>query len=83
MISGCDRASQIFDNIRALFGKAEEGHEPIDVNELIRGALSTVQGDLDDHGIVSRRQASGRIAKNYRSQRPVRGGPHQPGPQRN
>jgi signal transduction histidine kinase len=54
MISDSRRASQVFDNIRALFGKAQEGYEPVDVNELILGVLSTVQGDLDDHGIVAR-----------------------------
>src|SRR5215467_8845023 len=54
MISDSQRASQVFDNIRALFGKAQEGYEPVDVNELILGVLSTVQGDLDDHGIVAR-----------------------------
>src|SRR5215831_11065508 len=53
MIGGCNHASQIFDNIRALFGKVEKRDEPIDVNELIRGVLSTVQGDLDDHGIIT------------------------------
>jgi C4-dicarboxylate-specific signal transduction histidine kinase len=53
MISDSHRANRVFDNIRALFGKGDEGHEPIDVNELIRGVLSTVQGDLDDHGITA------------------------------
>jgi C4-dicarboxylate-specific signal transduction histidine kinase len=53
MISDSHRASQVFDNIRALFGKGDAGYEPIDVNELIRGVLSTVQGDLDDHGIIT------------------------------
>jgi len=53
MISDSHRASQVFDNIRALFGKGDAGYEPIDVNDLIRGVLSTVQGDLDDHGIIT------------------------------
>src|SRR5499427_295039 len=53
MIGGCDHASQIFDNIRALFGKGDAGYEPLDVNDLIQGVLSTVQGDLDDHGITT------------------------------
>jgi C4-dicarboxylate-specific signal transduction histidine kinase len=53
MIGDCHRASQVFDNIRALFGKGDAGYEPIDVNELIRGVLSTVQADLDDHGIIA------------------------------
>src|SRR5437660_2172477 len=34
IISDSHRASQVFDNIRALFGKAENGHELIDVNEV-------------------------------------------------
>src|SRR5215469_9343028 len=46
MISDSHRASQVFDNIRALFGKGDAGYEPIDVNDLIQGVLSTVQGDL-------------------------------------
>jgi signal transduction histidine kinase len=53
MISDSHRASQVFDNIRALFGKGDAGYEPIDVNDLIQGVLSTVQGDLDDHGIIT------------------------------
>ena len=53
MISDSHRASQVFDNIRSLFGKGDEGYEPIDVNELIRSVLSTVHGDLDDHRITA------------------------------
>src|SRR6516164_6157184 len=47
------RASEVFDNIRALFGKDDAGYESIDVNDLIQGVLSTVQEDLDDHGIIA------------------------------
>jgi C4-dicarboxylate-specific signal transduction histidine kinase len=53
MISSCHRAGQVFDNLRALFGKAEKEHEPIDVNELIRGVLASFQGDLEEHGITA------------------------------
>src|SRR5215831_2997073 len=53
MIGDCHRASQVFDNIRALFGKANEGHEPIDANELIRGVLTSFQGELEEHGITA------------------------------
>jgi signal transduction histidine kinase len=54
IISDSNRASQVFDNIRALFGKADEGREPIDVNDLIRGVLTSFQGDLQEHGITAR-----------------------------
>jgi signal transduction histidine kinase len=53
MISDSHRANQVFDNIRTLFGKGDVGYEPIDMNELIRHVLSTVQRDLDDHGITT------------------------------
>jgi signal transduction histidine kinase len=54
MISDSHRASQVFDNLRALFGKTERGHESIDANELIRGVLTSFQGDLEEHGITAR-----------------------------
>jgi two-component system NtrC family sensor kinase len=53
MVNDSHRASQVFDNIRALFGKADRGYEPIDVNELVRGVLSSLQRELEDHGIES------------------------------
>ncbi|MGB8632698.1 MAG: GAF domain-containing protein, partial [Xanthobacteraceae bacterium] len=53
MIGDSHRASQVFDNIRALFGKADEGHEPINANELIRNVVTGFQGDLDQHGITA------------------------------
>jgi two-component system, NtrC family, sensor kinase len=53
MIGDSHRASQIFDNIRALFGKADEGHKPIDVNGLIRNVVAGFQGDLEQHRIAA------------------------------
>jgi signal transduction histidine kinase len=53
MIGDSHRASQVFDNIRALFGKADEGHKPIDVNQLIRDVVAGFQGDLLQHGITA------------------------------
>jgi two-component system, NtrC family, sensor kinase len=53
MIGDSHRASQVFDNIRALFGKADEGHEPINANELIRNVVTAFQGDLDQNGITA------------------------------
>jgi two-component system, NtrC family, sensor kinase len=51
MIGDSHRASQVFDNIRALFGKTDEGHKPIDVNRLIRNVVTGFQEDLDQHRI--------------------------------
>ena len=48
------RASQVFDNIRALFGKADQSHEPLDMNALIRGVLHALRDELKDHEIETR-----------------------------
>ncbi len=49
MITDAHRASQVFDNIRALFGKANQVREPIDVNELALGVLQALGEELKDH----------------------------------
>ena len=46
MVKDSHRASQVFDNIRALFGKSDQGHEPIDVNELARDVLQALHEEL-------------------------------------
>ena len=52
IVNDSHRASQVFDNIRTLFGKADRGYEPIDMNDLVRGVLNGLQRELDDHGIA-------------------------------
>jgi len=51
IIGDSHRASQVFDNLRALFGKADAGHEPINTNELIGDVVTSFQGDLEQYGI--------------------------------
>jgi signal transduction histidine kinase len=53
MVKDSHRASQVFDNIRILFGKADQGHEPIDVNELALGVLQALREELKDHRITT------------------------------
>ena len=48
IISSSHRASQVFDNIRALFGRSDQQHEPIDVNELARDVLNALHEELLD-----------------------------------
>ena len=48
MVKDSHRASQVFDNIRALFGRADQKHEPIDVNELARDVLHALHEELLD-----------------------------------
>ncbi len=54
MVGDSHRASQVFDNIRALFGKADQGHEPLDVNELTAGVLQTLREELARDGVTTR-----------------------------
>jgi signal transduction histidine kinase len=51
MVSDCHRAGGIFDNIRALFGKAARVRELIDLNELVRTVLKDLHGEFNDRGI--------------------------------
>jgi signal transduction histidine kinase len=55
MIINSHGASQVFENIRALFQKVgRTAQQPIDVNDLILGALRDLDGELKDHDIVTR-----------------------------
>ena len=54
MISDAHRASQVFDNIRTLFGKANQAHEPIDVNVLAVAVLDALSEELKVHNITTR-----------------------------
>ena len=48
------RASQVFDNILALFGRADKGHEPVDMNEITSEVLRTLGGQMKDRSITIR-----------------------------
>jgi signal transduction histidine kinase len=61
IISDSHRASQIFDNIRALFGKADNGHELIDVNEVALVVLRTLRGELEDRVITVRTELTSEL----------------------
>ncbi|HEY1980768.1 MAG TPA: GAF domain-containing sensor histidine kinase [Xanthobacteraceae bacterium] len=54
MVRDSHRASQVFDNIRALFGKADEGHKPFNINKLARDVLHTLRDELNKHGVTMR-----------------------------
>jgi signal transduction histidine kinase len=51
MVSDSHRAGGIFDNIRALFGRAGRDREAIDLNDLIRGVLEDLAGEFTERGI--------------------------------
>jgi len=51
MVNDAHRASQVFDNIRALFGKADRSYAPIDLAALVGGVLQSLDEELKEHGI--------------------------------
>jgi signal transduction histidine kinase len=53
MVSDAHRASQVFDNIRALFGKANQAHAAIDLNELALAVLEALRDELKAHDITT------------------------------
>jgi len=63
IISDSHRASQVFDNIRALFGKSDKGHEHelTDMNEVILEVLRTLRGELQDRVITVRTELTSKL----------------------
>jgi signal transduction histidine kinase len=53
MIGDARRASQVFDNIRALFGRTERAREPLDVKKLALGALRALGGEIKDRNVTT------------------------------
>jgi signal transduction histidine kinase len=47
------RIGQILDDIRNLFGKTERAPGPVNMNDLVLGALRALDGDLKNHHIVT------------------------------
>ena len=54
VVSNSDRANQVLQDIRVLFGQAEQAREPIDVNETALEALRILRGELNDRGVKIR-----------------------------
>jgi signal transduction histidine kinase len=54
IVSDGHRASQIFDNIRDLFKATDQGRTLVDVNEMTRDILGSLQEELKKHHITTR-----------------------------
>lgn len=62
VVSDSHRASEVFDNLRTLFGRADKEQEPIDVNEIAHGALRIMQGELKENRITTRVELAPELA---------------------
>jgi signal transduction histidine kinase len=52
--SNSHRTSEVFDAMRTLFRKGDEGRERIDLNEIIVEVLQSLRKDLKDHEVETR-----------------------------
>jgi signal transduction histidine kinase len=50
------RVSEVFDGIRALFGKVDQERQPTDVNDIILSVIHSLEGQLNDHGVAVHRE---------------------------
>ena len=53
IVADSHRTSQIFDNIRELFGKADRARGPVEMRTLADGALQVLRDELDDNKILT------------------------------
>jgi C4-dicarboxylate-specific signal transduction histidine kinase len=58
IIRDCDRASEVFDSIRALFQRGDQSRQPIDVNEIALEVLQSLQGELKGHSVTTHTELS-------------------------
>jgi PAS domain S-box-containing protein len=58
IIRDCDRASDVFDSIRALFQRGEQTRQPVDVNEITLEVLQSLQGELKGHSVTTHTELS-------------------------
>jgi signal transduction histidine kinase len=54
MVKDGFRTNEVFDGIRALFRKADDGIKPVDINEIILGTLQSLREDFLDRKIETR-----------------------------
>jgi PAS domain S-box-containing protein len=53
MMDDCNRVSEVFDTIRALFRRVDQKREPTVVNEIVVDVLQSMREELKDHGVTT------------------------------
>ena len=51
----------MFDGIRALFGKVDQERQPVAVNDIILSVIHSLEGQLNDHGVVVHRELAAEL----------------------
>jgi signal transduction histidine kinase len=55
------RASEVFDSIRALFGKVNQERQPVDVNNIILSVIHSLEGQLNDQEVAVHRELAAKL----------------------
>jgi signal transduction histidine kinase len=50
------RTNEVFDGIRALFGKRGQERQSIDLNQLVLGVIESLQTELNSHDVLARHE---------------------------
>jgi PAS domain S-box-containing protein len=53
MMDDCNRVSEVFDTIRALFRRVDQKRQPTVINEIVLDVLQSMREELKDHGITT------------------------------
>jgi signal transduction histidine kinase len=67
IVSAGHRTSEVIDGFRALFAKSDQRQQLVDINEIIRGALESMSGELADHHVESRAELMPELSYVYGS----------------
>jgi PAS domain S-box-containing protein len=61
IIGDCRHVSEVFDSISALFQEVDRSRLPVDVNEVALGALRSLRGQLNDHGVTAQTELASNL----------------------
>jgi PAS domain S-box-containing protein len=53
VVRDCNRVSEVFETIRALFRRVDQKREPTAINEIVLDVLQSMRQELADHGVAT------------------------------
>jgi signal transduction histidine kinase len=65
MVNAGHRTSEVIDGFRALFAKGFQRKQLMDINDIIRGALESLSGELNDHHVEPRSELMSELPHVY------------------
>jgi PAS domain S-box-containing protein len=63
MMDACNRVSEVFDAIRALFRRVDQKREPTVVNEIVLDVLQSMREELKDHGVTTETELAPKLQR--------------------